>query len=112
MATSGQTRSELGLTEANRGALAQVRAAAQRERPRHVARIAGVLAGARVEADAEVLLSAASGRGSTSLGKTREARAQPLLCPRCCRARDTPRGIGGSRLSGPVAGAACLTARR
>jgi hypothetical protein len=57
----------LGLTEANRGALAQVRAHAQRERPRHMARIASGLAGARVEPDAEVLPSAASREGVLTL---------------------------------------------
>ncbi|MDQ3631867.1 MAG: DUF3626 domain-containing protein [Actinomycetota bacterium] len=55
------------MTEANRVALAQVRAHAQRERPRHMARIASVLAGARVEADAERLLSAASGKGEVAM---------------------------------------------
>jgi len=67
MATSGQTHSELGLTEANRVALAQVRAHAQRERPRHMARIASVLTGACVEADAEGLLSATSGEGVVAM---------------------------------------------
>jgi len=67
VATSGQTRSELGLTEANRVALAQVRAAAQCQRPRHMARIAGVLAAERVEVDAEVLVSAASGEGVVAM---------------------------------------------
>lgn len=67
MAKSGQTRDELGLTEANRLALAQVRAHAQRERPRHMARITAVLAGAGVEADAEALVDAASGEGALTL---------------------------------------------
>ncbi|MDQ3607310.1 MAG: DUF3626 domain-containing protein [Actinomycetota bacterium] len=67
MATSGQTRSELGLTDASRVALAEVRAHAQRARPRHMARIASVLAGAGVEAGAEVLLSATSGEGGLTL---------------------------------------------
>jgi len=65
--TSGQTRSELGLTDANRVALAHVRAHAQRERPRHMARIRRVLAGAGVEADVEALLGAARGAGALTL---------------------------------------------
>jgi hypothetical protein len=84
--TGGQTRSELGLTEANRGALAQVRAHAQRERPRHMARIASGLAGARVEADAEVLASAASGEGVLRLNFPRPpARRPPVGRPGASR---------------------------
>jgi hypothetical protein len=57
----------LGLTEANRVALAHVRAHAQREGPRHMAGIASVLAAAGVEADVETLVTAASGAGVVSL---------------------------------------------
>jgi len=67
VATGGQTRREPALTEANRVALAQVREGARRERPRHMARIASVLAGAGVETDAELLLGAASGEGVLTL---------------------------------------------
>ena len=67
VATSGQTRSDSGLTGANRVALAEVRAHAQRERPRHMARIASVLAGAGVEADADVLLGTAGGHGVVTM---------------------------------------------
>jgi hypothetical protein len=52
-----QTR---GLSAANRAALAAVRARAERERPRDLARIASVLAGAGVEADVDALLGAAA----------------------------------------------------
>lgn len=67
MATSGQTRSDSGLTGANRVALAEVRAHAQRERPRHMARIASVLAGAGVEADVDVLLGTAGSDGVVTM---------------------------------------------
>jgi hypothetical protein len=62
-----QTRSASGLTEANRVALAHVRAHAERERARHVARIADVLAGAGVEVGADVLLGAVRGQGVVTL---------------------------------------------
>ena len=67
MALSEQTYTESGLTEASRLALAHARAHAQRERPRHIARIRGVLAGAGLEADAEALLEAASRVGALTL---------------------------------------------
>jgi hypothetical protein len=67
VASSGQTRTELGLTEANRVALAHVRAHAERERARHMVRISDVLAGAGIESGPEVLLGAAHGQGDVTL---------------------------------------------
>ncbi len=67
MATSERTYTGSALTEANRLALAHVRAHAQRERPRHIARIRRMLAGVGLEADAEALLDAASGQGALTL---------------------------------------------
>ncbi len=67
MLRSKQTNSELGLTEANRAALAQVAAHAERERSRHMARIRSVLAAARVDADADALLGAVSSNGALTM---------------------------------------------
>jgi hypothetical protein len=57
----------LELSEANRVALAQVAALAERERPRHVDRIRSVLADARVHADATALLDAVRCGGSVTM---------------------------------------------
>src|SRR4051812_21204077 len=63
MAASGRTWHEVGLSAANRAALESVRERAQREQPRHVARIERVLAAAAVEADPGALLAAAGRQG-------------------------------------------------
>jgi uncharacterized protein DUF3626 len=55
------------LSEANRAALAQVRAHAAREQPRHLARIARVLDAAGVAAGAEALVAAAGRQGTLTL---------------------------------------------
>jgi hypothetical protein len=57
----------VGLTAANRVALAEIAACAERERPRHMARIEDVLAAARVDVDAAALLDAACRDGSLTL---------------------------------------------
>ena len=48
------------MSEANRAAPAEVRAHAERERRRDLARIARVLAAARVDADPDAVLAAAA----------------------------------------------------
>ena len=63
VATSERTRGGSGMSEANRAALAEVRAHAERERPRDLARIARVPAAARVDADPEAVLAAAERHG-------------------------------------------------
>ena len=55
------------MSEANRAALAEVRAHAERERPRDLARIARVLAAARVDADPEAVLAAAARDASLTI---------------------------------------------
>lgn len=67
MVMSGQTRAESGLTEANRVALAQVRARARHERPRHLARIARVLSSSGVYGDRENLLAAVRGAAALTM---------------------------------------------
>src|SRR4051794_12323214 len=61
VATSGRTRPESRLSDANRIALATVRARAERRRQRDRARIARVLSAAQVDADADALLAAVRG---------------------------------------------------
>ncbi len=62
---SEPTSSEL--TEANRVAFAQVAAHAERMRPQHMERIQRVLAGARIDVDAEALLDTLGGAGTLTM---------------------------------------------